>query len=76
MSLLNFSSNSATNVSSSDPTLTPDTFKINDYSRISNNVELPMLVLDPTFINESDQAFLNNGDTTFSGTTDCIYQET
>lgn len=70
MKLLKFSTNSATNVSSSDPTLTPDTFKINDYSRISNNVELPMIVLDPTFINESDQAFLNNGDTTFSGTTD------
>lgn len=70
MSLLHFTINSANNVSSSDPTLTPDTFKINDYSRISNNVELPMIVLDPTFINESDQAFLNNGATTFSGTTD------
>lgn len=74
MNLLNFyattNGTGATDVSSSDPTLTPDTFKIDDYSRISNNVELPMIVLDPTFINESDQAFLNNGDTTFSGTTD------
>lgn len=71
MKLLTFTyANGATNVSSSDSTLTASTFKINDYSRISNDVELPMIVPDDQFLDKDQATILNNGDTTFSGSTD------
>lgn len=71
MKLLTFTiNNGAKNVSSSDTTLNPSTFTINEYSRISNDVELPMIIPDDQFLDESQAISLNNGDTTFSGSTD------
>lgn len=74
MSLLAFyatSNNTATGtISSSDSTLNSSTFNINEYSRISNDVELPLMIPDNEFLDEDQSTVLNNGNTSFSGSTD------
>ena len=70
MSIINFSTSSPGVISSSDSTLNNSTFVLNNYSRISNDVRLPMIVPDDQFIDSKGNVFFNNGDTVFSGSTD------
>jgi len=77
MSLLSFQNTAAAsrNVSSSNPEINPNTFTINNYSRISSDVALPMIMPDSKFIDNDDKVFLNNGATSFNGSTDYYLPE-
>lgn len=77
MLLINFWNNDANNVDSSDTTLNKNTFRIDDYSRVSNDITLPMIVPDDVFkkAGSTDQYAVNNGEERFYGSTDYYYPD-
>lgn len=53
------------------------TFNVSNFSRISNDVTLPMIIPDDTFIKNgtTDQYIVNNGDSEFYGSTNYYYPD-